>query len=170
MCQRLLLLGARWFNSEDRYNFIQILEDKEGAYPSRMKNWRVTAATRMERRWVRVGWPSRGPGFWIAEFDADWERYDKHAVKDEPIVPDEATQVLLARTMDERCEILKRMGGRFFASLEEYKYGGGAACLTAWETKLKGEVGPLIQTPLEEEKEEKEEVQQGEEQVVVVVE
>lgn len=49
--------------------------------------------------------------------------------------------------MDERCEILKGMGAKYFESLEQYD---GKACLRAWEAKTDGEVGPLVRTQYEE--------------------
>jgi hypothetical protein len=63
------------------------------------------------------------------------------------LLPTDAGKVSLARTMDEKCEILKSMGARFFASLEQYD---GAACLRAWQEKTQGEFGPLVQTQYEE--------------------
>jgi hypothetical protein len=50
--------------------------------------------------------------------------------------------------MDDKCAILKNIGAKFFASLEEFE---GAACLKAWAEKTAGEFGPLAQTDYEEE-------------------
>jgi hypothetical protein len=49
--------------------------------------------------------------------------------------------------MDEKCEILKGMGAKYFESLEQYS---GKSCLRAWEAKTDGEVGHLVQTEVEE--------------------
>jgi hypothetical protein len=85
------------------------------------------------------------PRHWImgAEFDSEMPTYGNSEVEMDPVIPDSVGQVFLARTMDERCEILKLVGGRFFAKLEDYD---GAACLRAWEEKTVGEFGPLAKT------------------------
>lgn len=63
-------------------------------------------------------------GFWVAEFDTVM-----HGMQEKNnLLPGDAGKVLLAKTMDEKSEILKSMGGRFFASLEQYD---DAACLNA---------------------------------------
>src|SRR5436190_855689 len=75
----------------------------------------VLVPTMRERRWVRVGWPSTssssgadGEGkFWVVEYDIG--RPD--IIEDDDVVPWEVGQLILARDMDERCEILKRMKG-----------------------------------------------------------
>jgi len=63
------------------------------------------------------------------------------------LLPGDAVRVSLARTMDEKCEILKGIGAKFFASLEQYD---SAACLREWDEKTEGEFGPLVQTQYEE--------------------
>ncbi|KAL4742733.1 hypothetical protein BDV11DRAFT_202407 [Aspergillus similis] len=101
---------------------------------------------RVESLWVRVGWPSTG-GLWVAEFingafedvvddSVEWNEQDGH-------YGNAAGQIVLAKDMDERCEILKRLGGRFYASLDDYH---GNACLRVWEQKTTGEAGPLVRT------------------------
>lgn len=77
--KRLLLLGAKWWDSEERFRF---------AAPSKMTSdwlgnkrsvnsdnsfrdvWRPDPTMR-ERRWVKVGWPSTG-GLWVSEFETSW--------------------------------------------------------------------------------------------------
>jgi hypothetical protein len=99
----------------------------------------------MERRWVGVGWPTwPNRGLWVAEYETDIYGFQG---KDN-LLPSAAGKVSLARTMDEKCETLKGMGVKVFASLEQYE---GAACLHAWEEKTQGEFGPLVQTQYEEE-------------------
>jgi hypothetical protein len=59
------------------------------------------------------------------------------------LLPGNAVHVSLARTMEEKCVILKNLGGKFFASLDVYD---GPSCLRAWQEKTQGEFGPLDQT------------------------
>lgn len=83
-------------------------------------------------------------GFWVAEYDtAMFGMQEKHN-----LVPPGASNVLLAKTMDEKCEILRGMGAKFYASLDQYD---GAACFNAWKEKTRGEFGPLFQTSYQEE-------------------
>lgn len=91
-----------------------------------------------ERQWVKVGWPTQGGGLWVGE----WDTTLPYILEDE-VVPDDAARVTLALDMDERCDILKGMGAKFYKSLEDYD---GNAYLRAWETKWEGEVEPLQQT------------------------
>lgn len=134
-CRRLLLLGAKWWDSEARYHFLVTLDSQAR---DALDEDRAPHPTPRERRWVKVGWPSepRG-GVWVAEFDSDMYGIEE----EEDLVPEDAARVMLARNMDERCEVLRTIGGRFFASLEEYE---GHAFLKAWEEKVEGEVGPLV--------------------------
>lgn len=60
-----------------------------------------------------------------------------------PGMPGRTAHLLLAKNMDEKCEILKQLGGRYLTSLEDYD---GAGCLNAWNEKETGEVGPLVVT------------------------
>lgn len=139
VCQRLLLLGATWFDSQERHDIIAAVEDDFDPLASKVEIGEVPRPTKMERRWVRVGWPSHGGGLWVAEFDnhvfgPPWQG---------PGLPDKTAHLLLARNMNEKCEILQQLGGQFLANLEEYR---GAGCLNAWNNKETGEVGPLVIT------------------------
>jgi hypothetical protein len=99
----------------------------------------VEDLTAMERQWVCVGITS-GEGLWVAEYDTALPFIqDKHNLK-----PEDSAKVLPARTMDERCSILKGMGAKFYENIEQYD---GTACLRAWEKKTTGEIGPLKQIP-----------------------
>jgi hypothetical protein len=145
LCKRLLLLGARWFDSHDRYRFVAGVAEDYDPEILALEAGEAQAPTTMERRWVSVGHPS-GPkgGLWVAEYDTVmYGMQEKHN-----LLPVDAGKVSLARTTDEKCEILKSMGARFFASLEQYD---GAACLRAWEEKTQGEFGALVHTQYEEE-------------------
>jgi len=139
-CQQLLLLGAKWWDSEERYRFLAEVSERMSPAISELDEEKKPYPTMREKRWVKVGWPSKPPGgLWVAEFETDM--YDIE--EEENRVPEDAARVMLARDMDERCEILRRLGGRFFGSLDEYE---GEAFLRAWDEKVEGEVGPLVKT------------------------
>lgn len=54
-----------------------------------------------------------------------------------------ASRLLMARTMDERCQLLRdHFEARFHKKLDDYE---GYAFLKSWEGKNWGEVGPLLQ-------------------------
>ncbi|KAH8595660.1 hypothetical protein B0O99DRAFT_594417 [Bisporella sp. PMI_857] len=101
-CQRLLLLGAK--KEESRPHIMALENEEEGAH----------VPSTMERRWISVGYPS-GPkgGLWVSEYDTTMygmqEQYN--------LVPPSAVQVLLAKTMNEKCEVLKSLGAKFYAAL-----------------------------------------------------
>jgi hypothetical protein len=139
-CRRLLLLGAKWFDSHARYTFvcgvaedldieIQALEDGEQPSP-----------TKMERRWVSVAWLPMDQGFWVAEFETTMYGWQERG----NLLPVEAARLTLAGDMQQKEAIVRDLGGRFFERVEDYE---GAACLNAWECKQTGEVGPLVYTP-----------------------
>ncbi|KAI1414465.1 hypothetical protein F5Y13DRAFT_197455 [Hypoxylon sp. FL1857] len=137
-CQKLLLLGARWFDSRDRYGFVANVFDDEDPELQALEGESEPALTLAERRWVSVGWPSGDEGgFWVVEYD----RPGYGMLQPKNLVPSEAAQVFLARTMDEKCKILQSLGAKYYQSLEKYD---GAACLNAWNDKESGEVGPLV--------------------------
>lgn len=135
-CKRLLLLGAGWYDSQERYDYLADVADKFEEALLQTEYGEVPRATRMERLWVKVGWPSEG-GLWVAEFDDPVFG----PPFSEPRLPPGSGQIVLARNMDERCQILERLGGCFFARLEDYD---GVGCLRAWEQKTTGEIGPLV--------------------------
>jgi hypothetical protein len=144
LCQRLLMLGAKWFDSRERYGFVgNVAEDNELEIEA-LDNGEAEKPTTMERRWVSVGYPS-GPagGLWVLEYDTVMYGMQEKL----NLVPIGAVRVQLAKTMDMKCEILKSMGAEFYASLRNYD---GAACLNAWEEKTEGEFGQLVVTRWEE--------------------
>ena len=85
-CKRLRNLGAVWWPSEG---------DKVAAFGERY--------LLKEEIIVQTGWPSSGNGVWVLKYDAKkWkERF-------------EAMLLQLALNMDERCQIIKELGGSFF--------------------------------------------------------
>ncbi|KAL6228952.1 hypothetical protein BDW75DRAFT_235559 [Aspergillus navahoensis] len=135
VCKMLLRLGATWYDSRSRYNLIAAVAQNVTSARNLFLYDEVPAATAVESLWVRVGWPSTG-GLWVAEFIhgafedvvddlVEWDEQDGH-------YGNAAGQI-----------ILKRLGGRFYASLDDYH---GKGCLKMWEHKTTGEVGPLVRT------------------------
>jgi hypothetical protein len=139
-CQRLLLLGAKWLDSEARSflldevreinpnpTLINKLEMEEEPWP-----------TIRERRWVSVGWPTTG-GLWVAEFDTNI--CDGPAEEDNQ-VPGDTARLILARTMDEKCKILREhFSATFYQDVRQYQ---GYAFINSWDEKVTGEVGPSV--------------------------
>jgi hypothetical protein len=78
-------------------------------------------------------------GLWVGE----WNTKLPGILEEDRQVPTDAARLTLATNMDERCEILKGMGVKFYKSLDEHE---GGAYLGAWQTEWEGEVGPLEQT------------------------
>jgi hypothetical protein len=148
-CRRLLLLGAKWWDSEERHFYVKGRKEAAAGYSNATSHGdgsfrKVTRPdpTMREKRWVKVGWPSTG-GLWVSEFDTTWGGVDE----EDNLPPYGLPRVNLARNMDERCQILKDwFGGKFFASLSDYE---GYAFLRAWEWKWTGEVGRKLLTPEE---------------------
>ena len=137
-CQRLLLLGAKWFDSQSRIRFMLGLKENDARCLNDLENWKTPELVLGERQWVKVGWPTQGGGLWVGEWDTTLP-----GILEDEVVPGDAARVTLALDMDERCDILKRMGATFYKSLEDYD---GNTYLRAWEKKWEGEVEPLQQT------------------------
>lgn len=137
LCQRLLALGAKWFDSEARRALVAGVAAQEDVEMDAVMLEGTPAPSTMERRWVQVAYPNGlEGGFWVAEFETSmfgWQERDN-------FVPENAELVHLARTMDEKARLLEKIGGKYYASLDEYD---GAACLNAWKLKTSGEFGPL---------------------------
>lgn len=67
--KRLLLLGAKWWVSEDRYVlFQQVYPDPRWSGLEESIEEGVKPLTERERRRTVVGWPSSG-GLWVSEFE-----------------------------------------------------------------------------------------------------
>jgi len=142
-CQLILRLGAKWFDSRDRFGFVGGVMEDDDRMISDLEEGNAEKLTLMERRWVCVG-ISSGGGFWIAEYDTP----TYGVMEKNNLGPDDKARVMLARSMAERCEILKAMQAKFYESEDQYE---GAACLKAWKEKTTGEVGPLVQTKYRDE-------------------
>jgi hypothetical protein len=138
-CQQLLRLGAKWFDSVERYQFVSGVQEEDERCVNDLEAGVAERLTTMERQWVCVGIAS-GEGLWVAEYDTPLPFVqERHNLE-----PLDSAKVMLARTMDERCSILEAMGAKFYENIEQYD---GAACLRAWEKKITGEFGPLKQIP-----------------------
>ncbi|ERF76830.1 hypothetical protein EPUS_09467 [Endocarpon pusillum Z07020] len=137
LCRRLLLLGAKWWDSEARWRFIKAADELDDSAIAALEEEAEPAPTTRERRWVSVCWPTEG-GLWVSEFDTNlWGIEEGHNV-----IPSDATRLRLSRTMDERCQVLKdRFNGKFYKDVSEYK---GHAFINSWDWKDAGEVGPLV--------------------------
>ncbi|KAL8720303.1 MAG: hypothetical protein Q9225_002815 [Loekoesia sp. 1 TL-2023] len=144
-CQRLLFLGAKWWDNEKRYQFVDHFAAGIQPFVEDVEEGRVAEPTLRERRWTKVGWEhaavnasAGGGGFWILDCDTNW----MGIIEEDNLVPADAAKVKLARTMEERCEILKGMGARFYARVEDYE--SESTFLRAWEWKWEGEIGHLM--------------------------
>ena len=142
-CRRLLLLGAKWWDGYSRYFDVSKFEDE--AYEEFLDSKRLKEATKRERRWVKVGWENAAVyssvgagGFWVLDCDVNWFGI----LETDNLVPGDAGRIKLAKTMDERCIILKKMGAKYYPRLEDYE--SDSTFLRAWEWKWKGEIGDLM--------------------------
>ncbi|KJX96488.1 hypothetical protein TI39_contig622g00008 [Zymoseptoria brevis] len=137
-CRGLLRLGATWWSSDNRRNFVHRLESQcEDAIKAFQADESLDAS-RLERRWVRVAWPSEPAGSLCV---LECERVICGRRGNEVHRPRQAGSLTLARTMDERCEMLKVFGRRVFESIAEYK---GETFLKAWEGGYDGEGHGLV--------------------------
>ncbi len=140
-CQRLLLLGAKWWDSEARYDIVSAIEDEAQGITRSLdfNSEEEPPPTMREKRLIKVAWPSAG-GVWVAEFDTTWAGVDE----EDHLLPDDADvgRLTLARTMDERAALLRdRFNARHYGDIGEFEGYGFFNC---WETKEQGEVGPLL--------------------------
>jgi hypothetical protein len=138
-CQKLLRLGAIWWDSEKRRRFVSSLENDHEEALDALEADEALNATRREAGWVRVAWPSYPPG---ALCVLDYERRITGRMSRSKMRPRGYQVIAMARTMDERCTVLQRLGGTMYASIEDYS---GPTFLKAWEENHTGEKGPLVQ-------------------------
>lgn len=137
-CRALLRLGATWWDSEARRRFVRNLEYGDEEAFEEVEADETLAPTRLERGWVRVAWPSHTPG---AVCVLMCEKIIMGRTGKEKLRPKNHGLVLLARTMDERCTLLQRLGGTMYASIDEVP---GPTFMKAWEDNHSGEKGPLL--------------------------
>lgn len=127
-CQALLRLGAIWWDSDARRDFVRKLENGDEEAFEALDADETLAPTPRERVWTRVAWPEHTPGalcVLACEKPIDGRRGD------EKIRPRHYGVTSLARTMDERCTVLQRLGGVMYASIEDYQ--DSTTFLKAWE-------------------------------------
>jgi hypothetical protein len=137
-CRALLRLGAIWWDSEARRTFVRNLEyGDEEAFNAIDAN-EALEPSRLERGWVRVAWPSQPLG---ALCVLACEKIIIGRAGGERLRPQHFGIVSLARTMDERCTVLQRLGGTMYASIDEVQ---DPTFLKAWELNHHGEKGPLV--------------------------
>ena len=58
--QWLLLLGAKWWDSERRFQFLGMAEEMDDRAIQALENETEPAPSMKERRWVSVAWPTTG--------------------------------------------------------------------------------------------------------------
>lgn len=145
-CRQLLLLGAKWYDSIERYDFILQVRAGDPRAINDLEHKRALLPTTRERRWISVGWLREPNGAFLI---ANYEISMYWAEDEENFAPDFAATLTLARTMEERCKILRKLGARYYASLDQYR--DETTFLRALEWKKDGEVGPLIKKEHENE-------------------
>jgi hypothetical protein len=147
-CRRLLLLGAKWSDSYERYKFVCRVADNEEVETQALEDGEQPSPSKMERRWLSIAWTTGSmpkeevgiDGFWLAEYETSmwgWEARGN-------FVPPETAREALAMNMNQKCEILKGLGAKFYRKPEDYD---GVACIIAWTSKESGEFGPLRYEP-----------------------
>ncbi|KAH7070125.1 hypothetical protein FB567DRAFT_539934 [Paraphoma chrysanthemicola] len=137
-CRALLRLGATWWDSEARRAFVRKLENSDEEAFDAVVGDEALEPTPLERGWVRVAWPSHLPG---ALCVLACEKLIMGRAGGEKLRPQHYGILSLARTMDERCTVLQRLGGTMYASIDEYQ---GPTFLKAWEENHQGENGQLV--------------------------
>lgn len=136
-CRALLLLGATWWDSEARRAFVGKLEYADEEARDAVEEDEALEPTRLERGWVRVAWPSHHPG---ALCVLACEKIIMGRAGGEVLRPKGYGLISLARTMDERCTVLQRLGGTMYTSVDEVRH---PTFLKAWEENHRGERGAL---------------------------
>jgi hypothetical protein len=131
-CQKLLLLGAKWWDSFERYlllkeDIMDITELDESSEP---------LPTVRERHWVSVAWPSIG-GLVVSEFDTNMWGVEP----DKEAAPEDVARLQLCTSIDEKANLLtSRFEGIRLSSTEEYQGNGFVGC---WGLKNTGEIGDV---------------------------
>jgi hypothetical protein len=137
-CRALLRLGATWWDSEARRAFVSKLEYADEEAFDTVNADEALEPTRLERGWVRVAWPSHTPGTLCV---LACEKLIMGRAGDEKLRPRNHGIISLARTTDERCTVLQRLGGTIYASINEVPK---LTFLKAWEENHGGEKRPLL--------------------------
>ncbi|KAF2272645.1 uncharacterized protein EI97DRAFT_436730 [Westerdykella ornata] len=134
-CQRLLLLGPKWWDSLARYWLLNGEEVDRGELDESDE----PVPTGRERCWISVAWPSAG-GFVVSEFDTNMWGVEI----EKELVPEDVARLRLCTSMDEKARILKeRFRGKVWEQVEDYR---GNAFIGCWGWKETGEVGEFQKT------------------------
>jgi hypothetical protein len=134
-CQKLLLLGAKWWDSFERClllknDIIDIPDLYESSEP---------LPTIRERHWVNVAWPNIG-GLMVSKFDTNMLGVQP----DKEVVPEDVARLQLCTSMDEKAKLLtSRFEGTYLSSIKEYQGNGFIGC---WVLKNTGKIGDFLQT------------------------
>lgn len=139
-CKKLLLLGAKWWDSISRYSLLKGADEGEADCIVALEEGPEPEPSLRERYWVCVAWPSSG-GLVVSEFQTT---VGPLGVNDDNFVPEDVARLRLCRNMDERAAMLKeRFHGETFANVKEYQ---GNAFIGSWSWKEDGEHGAFQQT------------------------
>lgn len=134
-CQRLLLLGAKWWDSLERY---WLLNGEDVDIPA-LDESDEPEPTKRERHWVSVAWPRAGE-LVVSEFDTNMWGLEG----EKELVPEDVARLRLCTSMDEKAQMLKdRFEGKTWDRVEDYQ---GNAFIGCWSRKETGEVGEFQKT------------------------
>lgn len=140
-CQKMLLLGAKWYDSLSRFYFLKRVDrnDPDAACIDAIEEEREPAPTERERTWVSVAWPSIGGGMVVAEWNTVMWGYGKD---DDRFLPyEELGRLSLCKDMDEKAVVLKEwFEGKGFQNVGEYV---GNGWIRSWDGKESGEHGDM---------------------------
>jgi len=95
------LLGPTWWESDRAYNYHLLTE----SWGSPDGTWNIR-----KNKYIRVGWPTGG-GVWVWQPTDEAEAWKKGGAK-----------LQNANTMEERCDLIKSMGGVFYADPQDCPY------------------------------------------------
>ena len=90
-CARMRKIGAVWW--EDKQEWVNVL-------------LRIREKSASESRHLIFGWPTNGEGVWFLKHDNLWE------------LPEDFGKISMAIDMDERCQVMKNYGAKFYADPE----------------------------------------------------
>lgn len=137
ICRKLLHLGAKWWDSEERFRDME--RWSRDAMGRRMTEDLKYDPTTRETSQLVVGWPSTG-GLWVACLEHCYFRINQYERTHHS--PDEAVLLRLARNMDEKCQVLRdHFEAKFYEGVQDVE---GHNFVNSWETKIHGEVGPMM--------------------------
>lgn len=142
-CKRLLLLGAKWYDSLSRLIFLRCID---GDAPDTLcidalEDGSEPLPTQRERTWVSIAWPSTGEVV-VAEWNTIMYGYGKDDDRFLPV--EELGRLRLCKDMDEKATILKEwFEGKAIEDIQAYE---GNWWLQIWDSKESGEHGKMQDT------------------------